>query len=350
MAACRRASFVFVTLLAGCGAPEATCDRWLAGGKCAVIEDAGVFDAAVPIDAATVPVPDFSTAPDLAEPPWMPLQSGTNEFLTDVWGSGAGDVWAVGGNVVLRSKDHGQSWIPVDVGPGSTFTSIWGDGAGTIVIAEGAQMLTVRRSEDGGATWALVSTNQLGVNRIRCHASECFGVGEKILHSTDAAKTWTDVSPKDSDYRAAWIDASFAWIGINFPPGLTMLRSYDHGATWTDVDEPSMHGVQDLWGVGNTLFAVAPITILRSDDHGATWFPQLVPPWNDLNGNLWCVWGSSASDIYVGGSQAILHASDGVTFRLVWNQVEDIEGIWGSGPDDVYAVGDKGLILHRVGP
>jgi PKD repeat protein len=64
--------------------------------------------------------------------------------------------------------------------------------------------------------------------------------------------------------------------------------------------------------------------------------------------SLWGIWGSSASDVYVGGDSNTLLHFDGSTWSTVNIGITtvDIENIWGSSASDVYVVGANGTFHY----
>src|SRR5215510_5695776 len=60
---------------------------------------------------------------------WMSVSSGTTSFLSGVWGSGASDVWAVGGyptSTILHWD--GSAWTSVPSGTEQYLNGVWGSG------------------------------------------------------------------------------------------------------------------------------------------------------------------------------------------------------------------------------
>jgi hypothetical protein len=58
---------------------------------------------------------------------WSLIPSGTTAKLSAIWGSGPGDVWAVGdGGTIVRW--NGQAWSPVASGTTDALLGIWGSG------------------------------------------------------------------------------------------------------------------------------------------------------------------------------------------------------------------------------
>ncbi len=121
--------------------------------------------------------------------------------------------------------------------------------------------------------------------------------------------------------------------------------------------------LRDVWSAGDgVVWAVgwkdkqltsADGVILRWD--GTSWTQQHKAPLR-LN----AVWGSSPTDIWVGGDSGLFHGTGPSSAQLTWTKVrsEPIASIWGSSANDVWAVGHTrtwkdffdGQVLHYRGP
>ena len=126
---------------------------------------------------------------------------------------------------------------------------------------------------------------------------------------------------------------------------------------------PPKSFLRDVWSAGDgVVWAVgwsdrqliaAPGTILRWD--GKAWASQF-----KAEGRLNAIWGSSPTDIWVGGDGGLFHGTGPSSAAITWTKVrtEPIQSIWGSGPNDVWAVGHTkdwrvffdGKVLHYQGP
>ena len=119
-----------------------------------------------------------------------------------------------------------------------------------------------------------------------------------------------------------------------------------------DSPAPQGNDLDAIWGDGDALYAVGGVgTVLHSSDRGQAW--QLTYLDHDLE--LVAVWGSSATDIYVGGKRGaaglqgvLLHSTDRGASWQRRDTAEQVTGIWGRGADDVYLVGSGGLIEHST--
>ena len=89
--------------------------------------------------------------------------------------------------------------------------------------------------------------------------------------------------------------------------------------------------------------------VYKSTDGGATWTPSFngVPAGNF--GKV-AVWGTSKSDVFVGGDYGNILHYDGTTWTPMRSgTIERIYNFWGTSGTDVFAVGVKGTIIHYDG-
>jgi len=122
---------------------------------------------------------------------------------------------------------------------------------------------------------------------------------------------------------------------------------------------PPSSFLRDVWGDGDgvvwaigwkhRLHTNADGVILRWD--GTAWTEHSTIPLR-LN----AVWGSSPTDIWVGGDGGLFHGTGPSSAQITWTKVrsEPIVSIWGSSANDVWAVGHtqysfNGKVLHYRG-
>lgn len=110
-----------------------------------------------------------------------------------------------------------------------------------------------------------------------------------------------------------------------------------------------------VWAVGwkDALLSDADGAILRWD--GAAWTEVFTDPLR-----LHAIWGSSPTDIWVGGDSGLFHGTGPSPSQITWTKVrsEPIVSIWGASANDVWAVGHTmswqevfdGKVLHYTGP
>lgn len=108
------------------------------------------------------------------------------------------------------------------------------------------------------------------------------------------------------------------------------------------TDVPSDESFVAIWGDGEgVVWTVSAAGNIRSWD-GTKWTVRFTAP-TPLN----CIWGTSPTDIWVGGPSGLLHGTGVSSATLEWSAVEALPGdenipilsIWGANPEDVWAVG-----------
>jgi hypothetical protein len=122
---------------------------------------------------------------------------------------------------------------------------------------------------------------------------------------------------------------------------------YFDGTTWSAANNSSTEWMYDMWGEGNTVFAVGEGgTILKSLNQGMDWIAETSHSTEGLN----AVWGVSAGGpIYAAGRNGtVLRWSSGGQWSAMPSgaySTIDLYGIWGLSASDVYAVGHNESFL-----
>jgi photosystem II stability/assembly factor-like uncharacterized protein len=139
-----------------------------------------------------------------------------------------------------------------------------------------------------------------------------------------------------------------------FTAGWAFYRSLDGGQSWSrwsalagqlGADWPGI--AMDAWAdPTGAWFAIGQgHKIARSTDGGRTFSTLPVMTFQ----NLFAVWGSSGLDVYVVGSDSVLHTFDGGDH---WDERKPLIGgftaVWGSAPEDVLFGGDSGRVLRST--
>lgn len=275
---------------------------------------------------------------------WEVYKLASSDALFSIWGSGPGDVYAIGFNYQMQGRafrSDGIEWSAVDVGSGSGILGIWGSGADDVYLScyDG----TILHYD--GTTWNPMSsgTTRELFGLWGSGPSDVYAVGTNgtILHCQD--QTWSSMTSGTQDMLIrVWgsrADDVYA-VGMNG----TILH-YD-GATWSRVSGLTVPSLLGLWGsAADDVFVVGDQgTILHYD--GITWSTMA----SGSTAMLLNVWGSGPQDVYAVGEQGTILHYDGSAWSSMESGIrEALYGIWGSGPDDVYAVSEQGTILH-LGP
>ncbi|MGH9478691.1 MAG: hypothetical protein ACRD1A_05635 [Terriglobales bacterium] len=161
---------------------------------------------------------------------------------------GAGGRAAAPQPILYRSSDEGKTWKPlaaaglpeglrglaIAVAAGTHGQRIYMLPSGLA----GGRSSGVYRSDDGGATWRLMTT-KIGSAGGRIYVApsnpdEVYLMGTAMYRSLDGARTFTPIkgSPGGDDYRDLWIDPSNPrrlLAGVDQGPAI----SVDGGETWT---------------------------------------------------------------------------------------------------------------------
>lgn len=156
------------------------------------------------------------------------------------------------------------------------------DGADKIFIALNANQFNaeaVIRSDDGGASWSLISVPE-NANDWRAVA---FGDGvfvavsadgsNRVMRSEDYGASWSAVSAAEAN---AWYGVAYGggvWVSVAASGTNRVQRSVDGGETWSAIAAASANTWRDVAYGDGVFVAVSDSTdaIMRSTDLGLTW-------------------------------------------------------------------------------
>jgi hypothetical protein len=318
------------------------------------LPDAGARDLAAPRDGAATVTWSKQTSP-------APASAG----LMDVWGSGAGDVYAVGGDgttpLILHSTGNGQwamqtSTVSFD---GTYRDGVGGSGKNDVWV--GNEYRNNVFHSTGNGTWTAQTVEQVpATDNVEHYAiwasgpADVFAVGSKLMHFNGTA--WSEQNPSTLGlYNSVFgTGPTNIWVvgqtSVD-PFGIVMRSTGDGG--WVGEKTPNkfangvwLSGPRDIYVVGHQGFDVAPAaSIVRSTGDG-TWTDQSptgVPHF--LN----AIFGTGPGDLYaVGEAGTILHSTGNGQWTAEGSgTMENLLGVWASGPNDVYVVGTNNTILHK---
>ena len=233
------------------------------------------------------------------------LPSGVRE-LNDVACPSGSDCVAVGAGAVLASTDSGSTWgRRSDPVPSADLLSV-ACATSSVCVAVGAKAGTVGfsgvllRSTDAGANWSTLSTPgyaDQALGGVVCPTSTtCIAVGNDIVVSTDAGKTWAyrPVTGGMQSLRsiACATPTHCVAIGPNAlageVPGVAAfaVETTDGGNTWAAVRMPKGSGSLDALSCssttscdavgGGSAVGLAPVGFVSSDG-GHGWQPAPAP-------------------------------------------------------------------------
>jgi len=222
-----------------------------------------------------------------------------------VWAAGPGDAYAVGSAI---HHFDGVSWSEVwSGGPSAYLDAVWGSGPTDIWVSGSDGRLV----HGDGTVWA-ERTSGTFAQLVSIH-----GTGPRDVFIVGRA------------------------------PGFDAVILHFNGSSWRTIPAGVSEYMGGVWAAaaGDAYIVADDGTALRCD--GTT-----VAPWTSPSGfhNLECIWGSSASRIFVGDNFGVLYRWNGTAWSAEpTGTAQDIWSIWGSGPYNVFAVGADGLVLHRCG-
>jgi hypothetical protein len=302
------------------------------------------------------PAPTPGPAPSTGDWAWTVESSGGSEPMSAIWGSGPGDVWAVGGHGIVHSRGDG-AWTTTHADANESYATIIGAGGWIFVggsacnsgVCQGGVLL---RSSDGGATWSdqslayAVSGLSAGASTIYADASDVYASSDDFATSKIVPLDWASSAGVYADGATL-----YAYGGLR---NAELRRSSDDGQTWTSVFAAAYgsqssstsavaRGTSAMFALANGC-SVPSCTgaLLRSADDGASW-QEASRPQDYVAG----VWAASDDEVFVGGSALMRSVDGGATFTTVTLPDEtSILGLWGASANELYAAGQDGAILH----
>jgi hypothetical protein len=272
---------------------------------------------------------------------WTSWADATNGFadLAAVWGSGPGDVWAVGYNMIVHWDGTTWSISPANVGPlngiwGSSRSDVWAVGQGGAVFHYDSVAWVPSDASTSATLNGVWGTGPDDVWSV----GEADG-GGAIVHWDGHA--WTLAGRTDAGLQAVWGSSGSVWAAGSE----SSIWFYDGGSWTAQSDLASVQEVvSGIWGSSPTsVWAVAQDgPLLFHGGQQDVWAPVVT------GFGLKAIWGAAAQDVWsVGFGGLILHYDGTAWTQIASGTSEGLNGVWGSGSDDVWIVGTGGAILHH---
>lgn len=248
----------------------------------------------VPSTEAPSTLPPYPGDPP--QPPTIPAPVVTSPDITSLNMLNELDGWAISEDAILRTTDGGSTWYNLSpqgvttfgFGTGHTFlnaSQAW------VLVAEASDPAgsgVLYRTEDGGLTWTAYPTPFGGGDLSFIDESQGWmmaplgaGAGSMavaIFKSEDGGATWNQVYTNDPNLANASdslplsgiknnltpLDAHTAWVGgvIYSPETFYLYKTSDGGSTWAPQTPPAAPGMQ------NTEVAVDTGPIFTSSTEG----------------------------------------------------------------------------------
>jgi photosystem II stability/assembly factor-like uncharacterized protein len=201
-----------------------------------------------------------------------------------VWGASADEVY-VAGDKVVRSTDGGATWSPAGALPGGAY-GIWGSGPGDVYAVGGGSKPFIARSIDHGATWTELAAP---VTKGWFYSVSGTGPREILVVGTapsGAPATTPGLPPKSAVFLRS-TDSGRHWTQLPTFPSTTTEFEESRGACFTSKG----------------LFAASSYALHFTSNLGRTW--KLVKA---VNAEVLAL-GCRGDDILVGGRNRKLFAS-----------------------------------------
>lgn len=319
-------------------------NAWLpltSGTTAALYGISGSSSRVVAVGANGVSVIDSGTG-------FAPVTTGTAQDLYSVAMFAKDNIaWACGGNgVILRLNQNLNTWTAETSNVTVPLYKIAVDSVSGVQCAVGNGGTFVRRNF-GQPTWGLVATGS--TDALTSIGLASWNVAEGLIGSA------TGRSFRYDNNVTAFLNFGFAYpilsmwgsssTNIYAATGSTTLLQYD-GSTWTTQQLPLAMGNMGAQGA-NRVFGWADHDIIAVGDggyvahyDGTAWSTLIFP----TTQNLYCVWGTSGKDFYVGGAAGNLYYYNGTSFTLVAGipNTTIFRDMIGFNRQSIFAVGNNG--------
>jgi photosystem II stability/assembly factor-like uncharacterized protein len=230
---------------------------------------------------------------------WTTAFSDSRMAIWAAWGSGSGDLYAVGGVSVVEGSDGGAAAGDIDAGAPAP------DGGppdgGGVPDAGGAGSTTafvgvVLHSADGGASWRVVADASTA-----CGLWHVAGTADgAIVYAVGACGSvvWT------TDHGASWSKSGAAGAGEDYgisdvwvsPSGTSYLLAA--GSAYTNLAAPTIQLVCRSIDVED----LSPLGPMLTMTTGCENLPPFGSPTNNYSSTPVAVWGTSDDDVWILGA------------------------------------------------
>jgi hypothetical protein len=269
-------------------------------------------------------------------------------YFNAVWGSAANDVWAAG-QTGMFSHWTGTAWSNVaNDGTSSEVNAIWGSSASNVYAVGTNGVIQVY----DGASWQLdVSANNTLYGVWGSSATDVWTVGAAgvVVHFNGSWAYWTTNLVAPPTFAAVWGSGPTNVYAV----GASRVARYDgsSGTSWAYVDiSAALVGGEDfrtIWGSSANDIWVAGTNGTLLHYVSGTWTRQSALGSATITG----IWGTSASDVYAVSESGDIWHYNGLAWVAMPNTGDTLYGVWGSGTRDVWAVGTDGVtnaVVHGI--
>ncbi len=245
---------------------------------------------------------------------WTAIETHSS-LLTEIWGTNANNMYAVGFfGTILHSQD-GVVWTQVYAHDSDNFAGIWGSGPDDIFV---------------------------------------IGVFGTILHYDGT--NWSEMPTppgRGNAYLTTIWGSGPADVYVGATQGLIWHYDGNPQGEWVAMDTGTDFDVNDMWGTGpDNVIASGKDHLLLHYDGNLDRVWRVVQEGVETDPALTAIFGISAREIYVAGNRSALlrYNSTNDEIEIVSKSLSNmiIMGAWGASGDDFWAVGADGAILQRT--
>ncbi len=279
---------------------------------------------------------------------WTQLELKTMEVASSLWASPGGELW-IGGTDLYRissslpSRVNARPQESIYALSAATAETLWAVGfAGTVLRRSGTTWEPIR-SEATSPLYGVFSPSEDVAYLIGFDSS-----GSTLSMCANRSCTLVEKPRAGVEYSAIHgIDANTFWV-----VGKGGVVRVFNSKTAMLSDDPSMLGssaaLTQVFAIdASTVYAVGEQGLVAVRSPGG-WRADTTAPTGRQT--LQALWGSSPSDVWIGGSNGFVARFDGSSWSVIPTGLSDsISAISGTGPTDVWAVTLQGSVLRYDG-
>jgi len=262
--------------------------------------------------------------------------------IKGIWGSSSADLFAGAGPYIVH-WDGGQWTVMTNLGSGDGTRAVWGSSADN-VFAAGQQSRIYRYdggdwtlSFDGGGGWDFTALWGRSAGEVYAFG----GIYPARVFRYDGVSWQAITTPTNLPLSAATGPGT---TGVLAAGQNGQILKYDAGG-WEPVNRFTSHEYQGVWGSSaDDVYVVGSdwLSKILEDRYanlhfdGTSWTAFTLPD----NTASTAVWGSSAADVFIGSENGKIHHFNGAAWSFQTRlSYQEISSIWGNGAGDVFAAG-----------
>ncbi|GEM_PF-3246471 len=299
---------------------------------------------------------------------WSQVHNTASTEFYDLHGhraTGTLDIWAVGVSGGIVHSSDGSVWTPQNAGVSESLFSVWAQSASD-VWASGAKGVVLHYNGSGWSTVVPPSTYDESWGITASTTADAWKAGTDSAGTQGTIQiyngsTWTTEHTLATGLRDVFAMAGsttdvFA-VGYN---GTVLQRAGGAWAPMTPAFTASPNALYVVWGSAASNLFVGGEDASASgagvwDFNGSGWSAQHTGFAGGASERVYAIFGFSPSVVYAASNTGNLYAYQGsqawsdITNQLGAGPFKGFNGMWGSSASDVYLVGNGGQAFHYDG-